>query len=47
MKNRVAAIPATVKELVKKGMTVNVEVGAGAGSFINDADYVKAGLRLS
>lgn len=41
--NRVAAIPATVKELVKKGMTVYVESGAGAGSFISDEDYKNAG----
>ncbi len=41
--NRVAAVPATVKELVKRGMTVRVESGAGAGAFIADADYQQAG----
>ena len=33
---RVAAIPATVKELVKKGFAVNIQAGAGFGSFISD-----------
>ncbi|NOZ08097.1 MAG: Re/Si-specific NAD(P)(+) transhydrogenase subunit alpha [FCB group bacterium] len=41
--NRVAAVPATVKELIKKGLEVHVETGAGEGSFIPDADYEKAG----
>ncbi|NQU66391.1 MAG: Re/Si-specific NAD(P)(+) transhydrogenase subunit alpha [Candidatus Marinimicrobia bacterium] len=41
--NRVAVVPSTVKELVKKGFTVQVESNAGAGSFISDADYQNAG----
>ena len=35
---RVAAIPSTVKEYIKKGMEVIVESGAGLGSFISDED---------
>ncbi|MFQ6609508.1 MAG: Re/Si-specific NAD(P)(+) transhydrogenase subunit alpha [Fidelibacterota bacterium] len=41
--NRVAVVPSTVKELVKKGFTVHVESNAGTGSFISDADYENAG----
>ncbi len=41
--NRVAVVPAAVKELVKTGFTVHVESNAGAGSFISDADYESAG----
>jgi len=41
--NRVAVVPAAVKELVKTGITVHVESNAGAGSFISDADYESAG----
>ena len=44
--SRVAAVPATVKELVKKGMTVHVEAGAGVASFIADADYEAAGATI-
>jgi NAD(P) transhydrogenase subunit alpha len=43
---RVAAIPATVKELVKKGFVVNVQAGAGEGSFISDNDYIESGARI-
>ncbi len=41
--NRVAAVPVTVKELIKKGLEVHVESGAGKGAFIADADFVQAG----
>ena len=44
--NRVAAIPATVKELVKKGMEVIVEAGAGERSFSSDESYVEAGAKI-
>lgn len=40
---RVAAIPETVAKLRSKGFEVAVESGAGAGIFISDADYEKAG----
>ncbi|NOZ04673.1 MAG: Re/Si-specific NAD(P)(+) transhydrogenase subunit alpha [FCB group bacterium] len=43
---RVAAIPATVKEMVKKGLTVHVQAGAGAGAFISDEEYQAAGASI-
>jgi len=44
--NRVAAIPATVKELIKIGMEVVVEAGAGEGSFFSDEIYKEAGATI-
>jgi NAD(P) transhydrogenase subunit alpha len=44
--NRVAAIPATVKELIKKGMTVHVQKSAGDGSYIFDQDYIESGASI-
>ncbi len=44
--NRVAAIPATVKELVKTGMQVIIEAGAGERSFFSDASYQEAGATI-
>jgi alanine dehydrogenase len=41
--NRVAATPAGVHELVRRGHEVLVQEGAGLGSSITDADYVEAG----
>ncbi len=43
---RVAATPDTVARLVKHGMTVQIESGAGTGSQIHDQDYEKAGASL-
>jgi len=43
---RVAAIPETVEKLRQKGFDVAVESGAGAGIFIADAEYEKAGATL-
>jgi len=43
---RVAAIPETVAKLRAKGFDVAVEAGAGAGIFIADADYEKAGATI-
>ena len=40
---RVAAIPATVKEIVAHGHTVYVQSGAGVGSGYSDEDYEAAG----
>lgn len=42
----VAAIPATVKDLVKLGMTVRVQVGAGGSAFFSDENYAAAGAKL-
>ncbi len=44
--NRVAAIPATVKEMVKSGMKVRVESGAGENSHFSDDDYKNAGADI-
>ena len=46
LENRVAATPVSVKEIVKSGLEVNVESGAGIKSFISDDDYVNAGANL-
>ncbi|RIJ60556.1 alanine dehydrogenase [Clavibacter phaseoli] len=44
--NRVAATPAGVHELVRRGHEVLVQEGAGLGSSITDADYVEAGATI-
>lgn len=44
--NRVAAIPATVKELIKNGMEVIVEAGAGEKAFFSDESYKEAGATI-
>ena len=46
LETRVAATPASVKEIVKSGLKVNVESGAGIKSFISDDDYVNAGAKI-
>jgi len=40
---RVAAVPDTVSRMVKGGMEVLVEAGAGLGSFIKDDEFVRGG----
>jgi NAD(P) transhydrogenase subunit alpha len=44
--NRVAATPATVKEMTNRGMAVKVESGAGKGVHIADTDYENAGAKV-
>ncbi|MGF7162160.1 NAD(P) transhydrogenase subunit alpha [Rhodoligotrophos appendicifer] len=44
---RVAAVPDSVKALVKKGLDVVIVTGAGAGSFFSDAAYEAAGARIA
>jgi H+-translocating NAD(P) transhydrogenase subunit alpha len=44
---RVAAIPETVKRLVKEGFAVEVVAGAGAGPHISDADFSAAGATIA
>ena len=44
--NRVAAIPATVKEMVKSDMKVLVESGAGENSHISNDEYKNAGAEI-
>jgi NAD(P) transhydrogenase subunit alpha len=43
---RVALVPDSVAALVKIGLTVLVERGAGEGANYSDADYTKAGARI-
>jgi len=44
--NRVAVNPASVKELIKAGLSVEVESGAGKGSHISDQNYKDAGATI-
>ncbi len=44
---RVAAVPATVQEIVRHGHTVYVETGAGVGSGYSDAEYEAAGAIIA
>ncbi len=44
---RVAATPETVKKLIKQGLAVAVEPGAGDRSFFTDAAYEAAGATLA
>ena len=41
--SRVSFLPEAVTAVTKKGVTVQIESGAGERSFYNDEDYVKAG----
>lgn len=43
---RVAIVPEVAARLVKKGLDVLVEKGAGAGAFYDDAQYEQAGARI-
>src|SRR5437867_2318022 len=44
---RVAAVPATVEKMVKAGMDVCVESGAGLASGFQDAEYRDAGGQVA
>ncbi len=44
---RVAATPETVKKMVKEGMEVIVEAGAGAASYLPDAAFAEEGARIA
>jgi proton-translocating NAD(P)+ transhydrogenase subunit alpha len=44
---RVAATPETVRKMVKAGLAVTVEQGAGANAFFPDAEYATAGARVT
>ena len=44
--SRVAAVPGAVADLVKNGIEVLVESGAGEGSGISDADYAESGAKV-
>ncbi len=43
---RVSFLPEVVTALIKKGVTVYIESGAGEKAFHNDEDYVKAGASI-
>src|ERR1700735_2754231 len=43
---RVALTPAGVRELTSAGHTVYVQQGAGAGSSMPDADFVRTGAKI-
>lgn len=43
---RVALIPDVVRRLVKQGLTISVETGAGDRAFFSDADYAEAGAEI-
>lgn len=43
---RVALTPSVVKILVKKGLDVHVEAGAGLGVYLTDNDYETAGAKI-
>ncbi len=45
--NRVALIPASIAALLKVGLEVQVETGAGAGCFYTDAAYEQAGATIA
>jgi NAD(P) transhydrogenase subunit alpha len=44
---RVAATPASVRDYVKLGLDVVVQAGAGARSFLSDAEYEEAGAFIA
>ncbi len=44
---RVALVPESVKKLAKAGVSVTIEQGAGAGSFLDDRAYVEAGATVA
>ena len=46
LETRTAATPSTVKELIKSGLNVRIESGAGLASFISDSDYQDAGAEI-
>ena len=44
--NRVAVTPQTVKDLLKSGLEVHIQAGAGESSFITDSDYENSGAKI-
>ena len=44
---RVAATPETAKKLVKAGLEVCIETGAGSRSFLSDSRYEEAGAKIA
>ena len=46
LETRTAVTPVTVKQLIKSGLNVRIESGAGQASFISDSDYQDAGAEI-
>jgi NAD(P) transhydrogenase subunit alpha len=46
LERRVALVPEVVQRLVKAGLEVVVEHGAGEGAYVSDADFEQAGARI-
>ena len=44
--NRVAVTPQSVKDLLKSGLEVHIQAGAGESSFIADSDYENSGAKI-
>ncbi len=44
---RVALAPETVEKLIRQGVSVSIERGAGAGAFLSDAKYEAAGATIA
>ena len=44
--SRVAATPETVKQMVKAGLTVAVQTGAGSSAYFNDDAYAESGAEM-
>ena len=44
---RVSATPDTIKQMIKAGLAVSVEAGAGERAFFSDAQYEAAGAQVS
>ncbi len=44
---RIAAVPETISKMVKSGMEVLVETGAGNESFISDSEFEAAGAKIA
>jgi NAD(P) transhydrogenase subunit alpha len=47
LERRVALVPETVQRLVKAGVEVVVEHGAGGGAYASDAEFEQAGARVA
>ncbi|MGL1860928.1 MAG: alanine dehydrogenase [Pseudodesulfovibrio sp.] len=46
LENRVSMTPGAVESLIRQGNEVRVETGAGVGSGLEDAEYIKAGANM-
>ena len=44
---RVSLVPDMVAKLVKQGLEISVETGAGEKAYFSDGDYEAAGVKLT